>query len=229
MKITSYLNTTEKDVSEKKFNVCLGLSLGNKYFTPEHIESYLIWAIENTKDKVLVLIPDEIQAINYEVKNQYTPKRAYDVAMRKGKELEELLRKIITNSNLPTSKITILHWTDLKSSHYLDTLRIIKNFFEENVEFRNAIVQMVKETPHIESLNLSEEDHAKLAQYIINELPVLINGADFQTTWYTLFPYPGFANLDYLAIDLQEGKSFPELTKKLDIRNTMHFIEVYAD
>ena len=69
MRIDAYLNTTKEDIDAKAFNIYFGFSLGNKYFTPEHIRSYIAWALENTKEKVAVLIQDKIQAINYEVKN----------------------------------------------------------------------------------------------------------------------------------------------------------------
>jgi tRNA-dependent cyclodipeptide synthase len=229
MRIAAYLNTTEKDVSEKQFNIVLGLSLGNKYFTPEHIRSYLVWAIENTKDKVAVIIPDKIQAVNYEVKNGYSAKRAMDVAMRKGQELDVVVSDIIKNSNLPESKISTVHWKDLEDEHYLDTLKIIRDAFENNQKFRNAVIGMVRETPHIAGLGLQESDFVKLSQYIIDELPVLINGINMNGDWYSLFPYPGFANLDFLALDLQEGKTFPELTSKLDIRNKLRLIEAYTE
>jgi len=65
MRIAAYLNTTKEEVIGKRFNIVLGLSLGNRYFTTEHIRSYLLWAIEKTKNKVAIIIPDKIQAINY--------------------------------------------------------------------------------------------------------------------------------------------------------------------
>lgn len=230
MRITDYLNTNEEAVLGKEFNIYLGLSLGNRYFTPEHIRDYLLWSVDNTKTMVTILIPDKIQAVNYEVKNGYTPKRALAVAMRKGEELEAVVRKIVTESNIPESKVRILHWSDIEDGHYFDTLRIIKETFEQDQKFRDAVIQMVRETPHIQSLDhLSEPDFVKLSQYILDELPILINGIHVDNEWYSLFPYPGFAKLDYLALDLQEGKTFPELTAKLDIRNTLHLIEAYAD
>jgi tRNA-dependent cyclodipeptide synthase len=163
------------------------------------------------------------------VKNGYNAKRALAVAMRKGEELEAVVRNIVTESAIPESKVHILHWSDLEDEHYLDSLRIVNAAFEQDQKFRDAVVEMVRETPHIQNLGLSESDFVKLAKYILDELPFLMNGVHFDGEWYTLCPYPGFAKLDYLALDLQEGKTFPELTAKLDIRNTLHLIEAYVD
>jgi len=64
MRIVTYLNTTEEEIFAKKFNIVVGISLGNKDFKRELVRSYLLWAIENTKEKVLVLIPDKIHSVN---------------------------------------------------------------------------------------------------------------------------------------------------------------------
>lgn len=229
MKIGQYLNTTEKEVQSKAFNIFFGFSLGNKYFTPEHIRSYIIWALENTKDKVVILIPDKIQAINYEVKSGYSPKRALAVALRKGAEIDEIAKKIIEELEIPESKIRILHWQDIEDASYIEKLDVITAAFEQNTKFRQTVIQMVKETPHLNSLNLLDSQYERLAQYIVDELPVLISGLDIGGVQYDLFSYPGFANLDYLALDLQEGTSFPEITEQLDAPNKLRLIELYVD
>ncbi len=84
MEIKTYLNCTEQEIQSKKFNIFVGISLGNKYFTKDNIKKYVLWALENTKDDVLVLIADKNHAINYEVFNDYTFERGLQVALRKG-------------------------------------------------------------------------------------------------------------------------------------------------
>ena len=67
MRIEQYVNTTKDEVESKKHNIWIGVSLGNKYFTKENIRKYIEWALQHTKDSVLVLIGDDIYAINIEV------------------------------------------------------------------------------------------------------------------------------------------------------------------
>jgi len=47
MLIKTYLNCTEQEIQSKKFNIFVGISLGNKYFTKENIKKYILWALEN--------------------------------------------------------------------------------------------------------------------------------------------------------------------------------------
>lgn len=229
MRIGKYLNTTKEAVEGKEFNIFYGLSLGNKYFTSDHVREYIRWAMENTKDKVLILIPDKIQAVNYEVKNEYSLTRALAVALRKGAEIESMVKEIIEDLQIPASKIRVVHWQDIEDEEYGRMYGVISDAFEHHMRFRQTVVAMVKETPHLKGLNLVDAQYEKLALYIINELPVLINGITLSGTYYGLFPYPGFASLDYLAIDLQEGTTFPDITSQLRIENKLKLIELYVD
>ena len=72
MGIQQLFNTTKKDIESKKYNIFIPICLGNKFFTKKNTKKYLLWAIDHTKDKVLVLIADKIQAINYDVRNNNT-------------------------------------------------------------------------------------------------------------------------------------------------------------
>jgi tRNA-dependent cyclodipeptide synthase len=229
MRIAKYLNVTKEEMERKEFNIFFGLSLGNKYFTREHIRAYLLWATENTKEKIAVLIPDKIQAVNYEVKNGYAPERALSVALRKGVEIEEMVKAVIQELNISESQLRVAHWQEIEDDEYRRMRDVIATFFSEDKKFRDSVVQMVRETPHIQNLNLTEDEHARLAQYILDELPVLISGLTVDGIHYGLFPYPGFANLDYLALDLQQGTAFPELSAQLDQSEKLRFIELYAD
>jgi tRNA-dependent cyclodipeptide synthase len=229
MRITQYLNTTEEDIQARRFNIFIGISLGNKYFTPKHIRDYLLWAIENTKEKVAILIPDKIHAVNYEVKSGYSSERALAVARRKGDEVEKEVVKIIDELKIPGSKIQIVRWGGIENESHLNMLTIFQDAFRDDAAFRKIIINITKETPHISDLDFSDVQYEKLSQYVIDELPMLIGGIQKDGVSYELLPYPGFANIDYLAIDLQEGKSFPGITKQLKIKNKLRFIEAYAE
>ncbi len=111
MIIKSFLNCNEQDIKSKKFNIFIGISLGNKYFSTENTRKYILWALENTKDTILVLIADKIHALNYEIFNDYTRERALQVALRKGEEIERLIQKLV--HSLPKDKqplIKICRW-----------------------------------------------------------------------------------------------------------------------
>src|SRR3989338_6336789 len=166
MKIKTYLNCTEQEIQSKKFNIFIGISLGSKYFIKDTIKKYILWALENTKDDVLVLIADKNHAINYEVLKGYSSERALQVALKKGLEIEESVKKIVRG--LPKEKhhlIKICKWEDArKSSYYQDKMKIFLNEIQENSKFHNFIIKIVQENlgGKAENLNLEQLDKLSL-------------------------------------------------------------------
>ncbi|OGG64554.1 hypothetical protein A3J11_00430 [Candidatus Kaiserbacteria bacterium RIFCSPLOWO2_02_FULL_55_12] len=229
MRIEKYLNADEAGVNGKQFNIWLDLSLGNRYWTPEHIRTFLLWALERTKEKVAILIPDKIQAVNYEVKNDYTPKRAVAVAKRKGDEVERIVRKILNEVDVPLSKVEVVCWEQTEDEEYKRIFDILCDEFASNPEFKKAVIDSVKDVPHMQMLCLGESQYERLAKYVIDEIPVLLNGFQVNGTRYDLLPYPGLAKIDYLREELLCGVSFPEITKRLNIQTKIGLIEAYAE
>ena len=93
MKIKTFLNTDLKEIMSKKFNIFIGISLGNKYYSKGNIKDYILWALKNTNKGVLVVVADEIHAINYRVLNNYSLERARKVALKKGDEIASSLKE----------------------------------------------------------------------------------------------------------------------------------------
>lgn len=52
------------EVENRKHNIWLGISLSNKFFTLSTIKLLIEFALEYTKDKVLVWIPGRLQGTN---------------------------------------------------------------------------------------------------------------------------------------------------------------------
>ena len=118
-------------------------------------------------------------------------------------------------------------WDDIeRNSDFKSTKNIILNEFKVNPIFHKRIVEIPKEN---KSFKFTEEEFKKLSFYALNELPLFIKGIKYDKKIYNLIPYPGLGKIDYLTIDLLEGKSFPELTKKLKIKNKSAILEAYVD
>ena len=231
MNINTYLNCTENAIQSKEFNIFIGISLGNKYFSKENIKKYILWALENTKDDVLVLIADRNHAINYEVINSYSPERALQVALRKGAETEKSVKKIV--HSLPNEKhhlIKICKWDEArKSTYYQEKIKIFLNEFQNNSKFHDFIIQIIKENLKAKANNLSFEELDKLAMYVLDEIPIMLNGVEFEGKTYDLHPYPGLSSLDDLFMNLQNGKQFPKVAKMLEIKHKIAEVEAYVD
>jgi len=231
MRITNCLNTTIEDIEAKKFNIFLGISLGNKYFADkENTKEFISWALENSKNDVTVLIPDKIHAVNYEVRNGYSQEKANRAVLRKSLETKELIGEIIAKlSEVERSRVTVLTWENIENDpDYQNRRNILRRTFKENLEFHKRVIEATKESVSPSILSLSENDYEKLTSYPLDELPVLIAGFQYNARRYNLIPYPGISKIDYLTVDLQNGTSFPEVSKELNIQEKVAVVEAYA-
>ena len=236
MRIETYLNTTEKEVQNKTFNVWVGVSLGNKYFTKPSIATYIGWALQFTRKNVLVVIADDIQAINFEVfdgkSKDVALKKARKIADKKYQEIEEIIHSLPKKEQ---TKIRMVRWADV-TNYEQHTLRerVIFNAFSKNTSFHDYIIDIIKEARPDRVNELSVEKLDKAAEYVLREIPLFINGVEYQNKqgdWetYELNIYPGLSKSDELFIGLQNGTLFPEIAKQLKITNKIAILEAYVD
>ena len=222
------INVTLEDLKSKKHNIFVGVSLGNKFFSPKNIKEYLLWALESTKESVLVLVADEIQAINYQVLNNYTEGRAVNVAIRKGEEKKQEISKVVSSLlEDQQNKVIIADWGDLrKLPEYQGQIDVVKSEFENNPEFQEYIIRIIDENIGVVRPELNLSDKKKLAGYVLEELPSLLCGINYDGRVYTLHPYPNLSSFDYLLEGMSNGKLFPELTTKLEVTDKIAIVEL---
>ena len=94
--------TNFDEVYKKKFNIFIGISISNKKITPEMAYNYLKWAVRNTKEKVAVIIADELNIVNYKILDNYSKGKAEKRSKRVGDEFEAMFKTAI--EKLPTVK-----------------------------------------------------------------------------------------------------------------------------
>jgi tRNA-dependent cyclodipeptide synthase len=231
MKIIKCLGAKKEEVESKKFNIWIGVSLGNKYFTKENMKKYIEWALENTKEDVLIVIADRLHAINLEVLDKYNKLRAFRVSSRLGDKKEKEVLEIISELSEQKRKlIKIKRLREIVNTKYHDyRLEIIFEEFKKNKSFRDHIVNIVKDNKKSAPHTLTEERVNKLAEYILRELPLYLNSPYSENKYYQCTIYPGLGLIDELIVGLHAGKLFPDFSKKLKIHNQIAIIEGYVD
>ena len=218
--------TTLNEIKKKKFNIYVGISLGNKWFTKENIKNSLLWCLKYTKDRAGLLIGDTLHAINYEVRNGMSPEKARSKALKKGDEMEEILKEII--NELPPKqkkKVDIIRWDDVKSLQFNKKfLQILYKEYETNSLLRKEIIKIV-DFYLSKDRKFSKEQKLKLGTYVIEEMPELLNGFNYNGIYYNCYTYPYDGLLNQMIEKIQNKKLLPKLHKKLDIKNHV-FVEL---
>lgn len=235
MRVLHYLNTTKEAVETKQHSIWIGISLGNKYFTPEHIKAYIAWALEHTKDRVQIVVADAIYAINLEVLDGKNPDAAMQRALLLGEQKVQEIQQFV--DGFPEKeKIRIRRWNDVaRTDAYQKKLNIVKNEYRANPAFREYVIRILTtgRADRVEKISkLSPEKLDRLAEYVLEEIPLFVDGMvdrEDPDVVYTLIPYPGITLLDELFVDVQQGTTFPELTKKLQITHAVGIVDAWVE
>lgn len=236
MRIEKYLNTNSVEVENKNFNIWVGISIGNKYFTKDRIRAYIAWALEHSKERVLVVIGDALHAPNLEVLDRRTPEAAMRKALRIGDIKYNEVKEIISSlSSEQQTKVSVVRWKDiLDTNEYKKNIAIVLDAYKNNFAFRKEIQDIIKSgrkdrADKIEKLSEVELD--RLCDYVLNEIPHFVNGVQGygDNVVYTLIPYPGLSKLDELFVGLQNKTLFPEVAERLNITNKIAILEAYVE
>lgn len=232
MRIAEGLNFNPEILKQKQYNIFIGLSLGNRYFRdPNNIKDFLSWSLENSVSNVVIFIPDKIHAINYQVKDKYKPEMALRTALRKGRQMKEQVKEISQQFDpLLSKRIKILTWEEIEiTEDYQRRKKILYEEFAKNPLFRTRIIETVQENTKNTKSQLNTSQYEQLASYPLDELPLYIDGFEYNGKRYDFTLYPGIGKIDYLAKDIQDGIVFPELSNKLNIQGKTTIIESYKD
>ena len=98
-------------IKNKEFNIYVGISLGNKWFTKDNIKEHILWSLKYTKERVGLFVADALHAINYEVRNGEKPDKAKRRALKKGDEMIVMLREIIKELPIKDQKkVDLIRW-----------------------------------------------------------------------------------------------------------------------
>lgn len=228
MNIKKYLGTDKKEVESKAFNIYIGISVRNKYFTKENIKKYLDWALNNTRDKVAILIADEIQRYNDKVFFNISKDSAKKTAIKQGKKIKKLCAEII--SEYPKdiqNKIYLITWKDvINSFYYKENTNIILNEFKNNSKFRCYLLNYMKTNMNIVN-NLDKDKLEYITNYLIEELTVFLNGFLYEDVHFNLVPYPAIGVFDFVN-KLKNKDLFSEIANKLYLNTKTAYLEAYA-
>jgi tRNA-dependent cyclodipeptide synthase len=237
--VMKYFNVTQEEIEKKLFNIFVGISLGNKFLTPQLAKKYVKWAHYYTKDNALILIADKIDVVNWMVFNKLNLKEAEKKVRNKAWGIKGLfdkaIRTLAREENDPTyiTKVYIVFWEDVTNNEgYRHLKEILTQEYKENKDFRNQVLYFVNkyiERRGLKPSEISNEDKDKLADYILSELPTLIGGIFWNNTLYNLCLYPTYieSGMSQFVLDIRGGKYFE--ASKLLLRQICVLVEDYLE
>lgn len=226
-----FFGTSLQEVSEKTRNIFIGISLGNKFIPDDIARQLLLFSLNNTKTSVLVLIADEIDAVNWRIFRKYTDVGARRSVLRVGQALKRQFSLVADRLPLDVTNgkaVRIVTWTSILDSRYTQIRQKIELMFENDVRFREQILKFVRMYAQRRQKNLNTLQEVAAASYIISEIPTILVGVNYDGSDYTTILYPTFieSGMSDFIIDIQNGKFGPYLLEFRDQFATM--VEAYV-
>ena len=228
MNLYTIRSGTKAELESKKYNIGVGISLGNKWFTPENILELIKWSLVFTREKVVVYVADSIHALNIEVRNGRNPKKAIEIALEMGQNIIDQVKLLVDKEVYiaDREKIVYAHWNDLVDDYYKSKVDYFYNLYKNDVEFRNYIIGLVRSHIKNEPRTFGDEAIDKLAYYILEELPEVLCRVDIAGISCDAYIYPFDGELTQFVEKLQKGLIFPEIKRAILDTEPKVFIEV---
>ncbi len=204
--------------------------MGNKLFTKENIQSLICFAIQFTKEKVLIWIPGRIESVNY---YYFDGKRRAD-ALKIGFANEERYTKLVQEiiSRLPTehqNKLSIVHYDDVLSPRFVKQRETLFRGFSEQRKLYDDIIAVARDIVEARKRTADIRLLESVAIYVIQELPLFLDGLQVignEKTVYGVVLYPGMGKLDYLVERIKYEQEYEELRKKLNLKYPSGIINI---
>jgi tRNA-dependent cyclodipeptide synthase len=228
MELRKIRGCTQADLDAKRFNIAVGISLGNKWFTLDNTIGLIKWSLEHTKEYVIVYVADSIHAINLEARNGMKPERAMKKAEEAGEkfvaDIESEVHKVFSPEDV--QKIFFARWSDLMTKDFLEKRDYLYSVYESDNEFKEYIHGIVRLFLSEEQRTFSQDAIHKLGTYIIEELPEIICRVPIKSMSYEANAYPFDSAITELAEKIQQGVLFPKIKENILDTEPRVFFEV---
>lgn len=219
---------SKRDLEDKKYNIGVGVSIGNKWFTPKNVLGLVQWSLKFTKERVVVYVADTIHAINVEVRRKRSRESSLKYAKQQGKTFLKNIKNVLEESMSPTELKKVLYatWDDIVDEEYEQKIALLRSFFEKDIPFRKKIVGITREHLSTENKQFTEEQTLRLSEYIIEELPELLNRVPIGGFVYDACAYPFDSEVTKLVEQIQKGEVFSEIKRSVMDTEPKVFLEV---
>ncbi len=228
MKLYKVRSGEERLVYNKSYNIGVGISLGNKWFSVENILGLIEWSLKYTKDFVIVYVADSIHAINIEVRNRKSQQKALEVASKLGDkvlmEVKILADKKFSSEEL--AKIKYAKWDKLMTPEFQKKLDFLSDKYKADKDFREEIIELINGFTKDENRNFSLEDKTRLGEYVIAEFPEILSRVPISGLVFDAYVYPFDSKLVEFVENIQKGSIFPEIKEKILDTEPKVFLEV---
>lgn len=228
MNLLSIRGGSLSDLENKQYNIGVGVSLGNKWFTVDNTIGLIDWSLRYSKGTVIVYVADTIHAINLEVRKRISSEKALAQAKNMSEEFLNLLQDKARHHFTKSDQDRIIYatWDDVGDSAYQSHVKYFYQKFESDDAFAFSVKSIVRDWVSKEERTFTENDVTRFSHYILEELPECLLRVPIKGLVCDAYAYPFDGQLPEFIESLQKGDIFPEIKKELGILSPKVFLVV---
>ena len=228
MQLYNIRGGNKQELLQKKYQIGVGISLGNKWFTIENINSLIKWSLSYSKDKVIVYVADSIHAINIEVRNRTSKEKSQAKADMLGSDILEKVKKsltlILTKEEI--GRLVFANWKDIIDKNYIIKTNYLYKKYKEDVDFSKDIHNLVKNFTSHEGKAFSDTEIDRMGDYIIEEMTECLCRVQISGYKCDAYAYPYDGELPKFIEEVQMGITYPEIKENIIDTENKVFLEV---
>jgi tRNA-dependent cyclodipeptide synthase len=169
----------------------LGISVSSRPLPVDQMAKALSWSLQGDHPVMPVLIADEIAYLNYKALSHYSKGNAMRRALRDAEFQLALWRDAL--QKLPraqAAKVHFLRWPDISTAEYQRRVNVVREAFGREGALREAILDLTEGFILRTGKTVTEERKLALAEYVLEELPLLLFGVQWDGAQYQAMVYP---------------------------------------
>ncbi len=222
MALNSVLGVSDEGTVERRYNLWVGVSDNPWFKAPGNLEVLVRWALEHTRDHLLIWIPGRLYAINF----NHIEKKGRARALREGYATEDEFRLRLRAAGFlpddPKKRVGIRYagYDDVMTPDYVRRRAILFRAFSAEGRLYQRLINIADDILRARGRTITKARKEAVALYQLQELPMFLGPVrtlDDDRTPYEVEVYPGMGKFDVLVRDLIEGRVSEELTTTLDL------------
>ncbi len=216
-KTRGYFEKEDIISSIKHFTINIGISLGNKWFTPDNTLGLIKWTLNHSDQKVIFNIVDSLHVITVEVIENISKEKASERVKAMVDDFMAKLKPLIESNLTEEERDRIIYttWNDVITPEYQAQVNFLYEYYEKNEDFKNTIYGFVHNYIARKGAVYSDQNIHKLGSYIIEELPEITACVPIAGIVCDAYVYPFDGEVTRMVEKIQKGEIFPEIREKI--------------
>ena len=198
--IDKNLNSAECLFSTSKLSPFVAISVGSKPPCLEKAIDILRWLLLSNSESIPILIADEIAHINYRGFGYSTGKVLNQVAAAMEKQLSVWGNALNHLTDQDKLRFKMVYWSEIVNPKFIEQQNIIRSAFAEQAELYEEILFLVEVFIKSTGKTVNSKRKTIMAEYVIQELPLLLFGIQLDDVNYRMMLYPTYYSSEMVSM-----------------------------